>query len=77
MTDSVAIAGSTLTSHQNLNANQGVSYPGTKFLQTGNLYNAFPSKQIILGATIRGTKIGYPDPTFAFSTYGYLYLYRK
>ena len=75
ITDSVPIAGSTLTSNQY--DSPSITYPGTKFLQTGNLYNAFPAKQILLGATIKGTKVGHPDPMFALATYGYLYLYRK
>jgi len=77
ITDSVAIAGSSLSSNQYFYSNSG-SYPGTKFLQTSNLYNALPSKQILLGATIKGTKFGgYPYPTSADVSFGYLYMYRK
>jgi len=74
-TDSVAIAGSSLTSNQYAYSNNNSS-PGTQFLQTGNLYNALPSKEILLGATIKGTKLP-PNSSDALATFGYLYLYRK
>ena len=77
LTDNVVIAGSTLSSNQYIFQNSAAS-PAAQFLQTGNLYNALPSKEILLGASIKGTRIATPSAGYlAFASFAYLYLYRK
>lgn len=65
VTDQVGITGSEITSNQLLNVNG--------FLQTGNLYDQFPDKEITLVTRTRSTREG----AYAGCYYAYLVLYRK
>lgn len=65
VTDQTAIAGSEITSNQLLNVNG--------FLQTGNLYDSIPDKEITLVTRTRSTREG----AYAGCYYAYLVLYRK
>jgi hypothetical protein len=70
LTDSVPIGGSTLSSNT---TSQKV------FLQTGNIYNALPNKEITLTIEIRGTKSerGAGGTSIAEVYNCYMFLYRK
>ncbi len=65
VTDQVSITGSEIISNQLLNVNG--------FLQTGNLYDQIPDKEITLVTRTRSTKEG----AYAGCYYAYLVLYRK
>lgn len=65
VTDEAGITGSEIISNQLLNVNG--------FLQTGNLYNQIPDKEITLVTRTRSTKEG----AYAGCYYAYLVLYRK
>lgn len=70
LTDSVPIAGSTLSSNT---SSQNV------FLQTGNIYNALPNKEITLTIALRGTKseVNAGGTSAAQVSTCYLFLFRK
>lgn len=65
VTDDVSITGSEIVSNQTLNVNG--------FVQTGNLYDQFPGKEITLVTRTRSTKEG----AYAGCYYAYLVLFRK
>jgi len=64
-TDSLGISGSEIVSNQTLNING--------FLQTGNIYNEIPDKEITLVTRTRSTREG----AYAGCYYAYLVLFRK
>lgn len=65
VTDGVTIAGSEIVSNQTLNVNG--------FIQTGNLYDQLPGKEITLVTRTRSTREG----AYAGCYYAYLVLFRK
>ena len=69
LTDSVLIAGSTVSN--NVHDNQST------YVQSGNIYNALPDKEITLAATIRSKRDVSGTGNVAQVTNGYLILYRK
>lgn len=65
VTDTVSITGSEIVSNQTFNING--------FIQTGNLYNEIPDKEITLVTRTRSTREG----AYAGCYYAYLVLYRN
>lgn len=65
VTDGVGISGSEITSSQTLNLNG--------FIQTGNLYNQLPDREITLVTRVHSSREG----GYAGCYYAYLVLYRK
>ena len=72
-TDSLMIAGSTVSSNKLFTSFQNNNYPPGIYLQSGNLYNSLPDKEIDLGFLLQSKTNG----KSALSGNAYLFLYRK